>query len=181
MKRAQTLRPRRRAFTLIELLTVIAVIGILAGILIPTVGAARKAAVKSKSRAQMTGYATAIAQFKSQYGYYPTGLTDAGASISGEDEFIIALSGRDPNTNDPATGDWGNNRAMRFYSFSEEEFDDADNLTDGFGNEIYIAVDADGNGTITNPSGGDAIRSGVIAWSYEENTPANGVIVQTWD
>jgi prepilin-type N-terminal cleavage/methylation domain len=37
-------RPRRRAFTLIELLTVIAIIGILAAIIIPTVGRVRASA-----------------------------------------------------------------------------------------------------------------------------------------
>ena len=39
-------------FTLIELLAVLAVIGILAGILVPTVGAARNAAWNARTRVQ---------------------------------------------------------------------------------------------------------------------------------
>jgi len=180
MKPSIQLRPRRRAFTLIELLAVIAVIGILAGILIPTVSSARKAAIKSKSRAQMTGYATAIAQFKSTYGYYPTGLTDNGTSVSGSDDFLIALSGRDPNNNNPSTGSWGNARAMRFYSFDEGEFDeDSGDLVDGFGNEIYVAVDANGDGSITVPEDG-ATRTGVAIWSLDEQGDGD-VLVKTWD
>lgn len=43
-----THRARRHAFTLIELLTVIAIIGILAAILIPTVSTVRKTARKAE-------------------------------------------------------------------------------------------------------------------------------------
>ena len=42
-------RPARAAFTLIELLTVIAIIGILAAIIIPTVGKVRQTAKQSRS------------------------------------------------------------------------------------------------------------------------------------
>ncbi len=65
------LRPRA-AFTLIELLTVIAIIGVLAVIIIPSTSSARVAANKAKTRAQFGQWATAIEAFRQEYGYYPT-------------------------------------------------------------------------------------------------------------
>jgi prepilin-type N-terminal cleavage/methylation domain-containing protein len=62
---------RVRAFTLIELLTVIAIIGILAGIIIPVVGGVRSSAKKTKTRIQFTQWSAGIRTFKQVYGYYP--------------------------------------------------------------------------------------------------------------
>ncbi|MCU0793273.1 MAG: prepilin-type N-terminal cleavage/methylation domain-containing protein [Opitutaceae bacterium] len=53
-------RGAKRAFTLIELLTVIAIIGILAAILIPTVGAVRKRALKSQCASNLRQLGTAV-------------------------------------------------------------------------------------------------------------------------
>ena len=64
-------RSRLQAFTLIELLTVIAIIGILAAITIPTVGAVRNSAKKTKTRIQFTQWAAGIRTFKQVYGFYP--------------------------------------------------------------------------------------------------------------
>ena len=62
---------RRSAFTLIELLTVVAIIGLLIGILLPSLSAARKQAFKAKVKAQVSAIAKALEMFKNDVGDYP--------------------------------------------------------------------------------------------------------------
>jgi prepilin-type N-terminal cleavage/methylation domain-containing protein len=62
----------RSAFTLIELLTVIAIIGILAKILIPAVGQVREVANKSKSSANMRSIAVSYATYSTAGGRIKT-------------------------------------------------------------------------------------------------------------
>ncbi|MDP0495631.1 MAG: prepilin-type N-terminal cleavage/methylation domain-containing protein [Verrucomicrobiota bacterium JB024] len=189
----KTLRPRRRAFTLIELLTVIAVIGILASILIPTVGAAKKAANKAKTKAQYVGWANALQNFKSTYGYYPNIFNNGQLNLSNNSEdFIEALSGRDKNGETVTTG--GNRRAAGFYSFAEGEFEMAANgdisetqLADAFNNpNIIIYVDHDNDGQITGlpaegaDTGNKTVRTKVAIMS-DCRQYADGERVHSWE
>ena len=159
-------------FTLIELLMVIAIIGILAGILIPTVGAVRTQANLAASKAQLSNYVTAITMFKGEYGYYPfpKAQTNNGANINSlSDDFIETLSGRNDTGGTVSKG--GNRRRISFHSFSESEFllkdDDTLDYTtiaDRFNNSrIFIAIDGDGNGEVSVP-GNSELKSSVTAY-----------------
>jgi len=154
---------KKQGFTLIELLMVIAIIGILAGILIPTVGAVRKQANIAASKSQLSNYVTAIQMFKGEYGYYPFVTSNADVSYdlsSKSTDFIKTLSGRDPSSNNAKVTFGGNRRQIGFHSFSESEFewDDATDaasatqLSDRFNNtNLIIVIDGDGDGQITVP------------------------------
>jgi prepilin-type N-terminal cleavage/methylation domain-containing protein len=62
-----------RAFTLIELLVVIAIIGILAGLLLPTLGRAKERAKVTKAQTAISGLATALNSYYTEYGKWPIG------------------------------------------------------------------------------------------------------------
>jgi prepilin-type N-terminal cleavage/methylation domain-containing protein len=57
--------------TLMELLIVLAIISLLVGLLLPALGAVRKAAREAKQQAQITTIELALVAFKNDYGDYP--------------------------------------------------------------------------------------------------------------
>jgi prepilin-type N-terminal cleavage/methylation domain-containing protein len=63
--------PRRRGFTLVELLVVIVVIAILIALLLPAINGAVRTARVGAASAEINQLAQALAQFKAQYGVYP--------------------------------------------------------------------------------------------------------------
>lgn len=63
---------KQRGFTLIELLVVIAIIGVLAGILMPSLARAKQAARITQAKTEMQGIKAAIQQYYNTYNRYPT-------------------------------------------------------------------------------------------------------------
>ena len=168
----------RSGFTLIELLVVIAIIGILAGILIPTLAAVNVAAKKTSSKVFFSQVELALLMYKTDYGYYPTQLqtssnTDSAiidlSDLDTSIKFIQATTGRNPDgTNlEAATQTLLNKRARSFISYSQTDFyipestntPSNNQLADKFNNpNITVLLDSDGNGFITPPGNSTSYR-----------------------
>ena len=70
------LQIRRRAFTLVEMLLVITIIGILAALVIPKMVGRSEQARQTAVRADLSSIKTALDAFEVDNGYYPKSLQD---------------------------------------------------------------------------------------------------------
>jgi prepilin-type N-terminal cleavage/methylation domain-containing protein len=90
------MRYKRNGFTIVELLTVLAIIALLAGLLIPALNMARNAARVAKQKVQFVSIDQAIYAFRNDYGDYPPSNLDTTAgSYCGAQKLAEALLGLD--------------------------------------------------------------------------------------
>ncbi len=155
---------RLRAFTLVELLTVIAVLGILAAILVPVVGRAQEAARRARVKTQFAQWAVALEGFRAEYGYYPNFADATTAPLPSDCRinavpglFFQTLTGRreDGDAPDLPRALAANPRRVAFLTFTADEVGPGANppISDGFGNtDIVLLVDRDGDGLIPPPA-----------------------------
>jgi prepilin-type N-terminal cleavage/methylation domain-containing protein len=85
-------------FTLVELLTVIAVIGIIAALIFPVARTVKRQTILHSAQAQMAQLQTALERYKSVYGFYPPGSSRALTNqlyFELEGTFLTNISGAD--------------------------------------------------------------------------------------
>jgi prepilin-type N-terminal cleavage/methylation domain-containing protein len=128
-------RSRRAGFTLIELLGVIAIIGILLGIIFPAISSAIRSSKRHRSRWQFVEIKSALDSYHLHYGCYPDflcryevpiALNDHGAAL------MDSLQGGKPSERNPD--------GIRFMEFPSA-FGDKPIFVDQFGSDrIYIIL-----------------------------------------
>jgi len=91
---------KKKGFTLVELLTVLAIITMLIGLLLPSLSMVRKFAKETKQKAQLATIGAALTTFRNDYGDYPRSNCPypppaAGSDYSGAQKLAEALLGWD--------------------------------------------------------------------------------------
>jgi prepilin-type N-terminal cleavage/methylation domain-containing protein len=181
---------RVAAFTLLELLAVITIIGVLAALVIPTVTSVHASADRVRTRVQFEQWVIACAQFRQEYGYLPVlGTGNKLKTAADTQAFVRMLSGRNLDGSEVADSSdlMGNTKRIMFHAFADSELQNG-LLTDAFGNtEFGVICDMDGDGLVKpgidgvvpsvqsiagatfTPSGTDlpasGVRAGVIFYS----------------
>jgi len=85
----------KTGFTLVELLTVLAIIALLVGLLIPSLTMIRNTAKKAKQKAQLTEIGLALTAFRNDHGDYPPSSWLAPGDYCGAQKLAEALLGWD--------------------------------------------------------------------------------------
>ncbi|MHC4496361.1 MAG: type II secretion system protein [Planctomycetota bacterium] len=88
---------RRAAFTIVELLTVMSIIVILIGLLVPALNQVKRFAQEVKQKAQLSSISTAIELFNSEFDGYPdsSAMGPDGMAYSGAMKLCEAVMGQD--------------------------------------------------------------------------------------
>jgi len=159
----------KSAFTLIELLIVIAIIGILMSLLFPAVNSAIDAARKAQAKNDVTQIATAVIAYETEYGKLPA--TNDKTTVSGD--WLQALGGSN-------SGSSLNPRQIVFIELQTAKkgksgLTNNNTFVDPWGGTYQIAFDGDYDNTI--PSAGKSpgavatnLRKKVAVWNENTNS-----------
>jgi type II secretory pathway pseudopilin PulG len=182
-----------------ELLAVVAIIGILAAILVPTLSSARTASNKARTRTQFSQWGAAFENFRQEYGSYPQLYTtatlrvvnaNASTTATAEHLFHDTLTGhrRDPSgtwpaatTRVPPMPQAQNTRRIQFVSFTDNDFVVQADVTNGLNTTRELNFIRDGFHNTSIAVITDANLDGVInardaAGGYPAVTVAGGTL-----
>jgi prepilin-type N-terminal cleavage/methylation domain-containing protein len=160
----RTHKTQKSAFTLIELLTVVAIIAILVALLFPAIGTAIKKAEKARAQAAVTGLAVGFKAYFNEFSRFPTNFPSDSTS------YPITT-----NSFDPPPG----RAKISVFDFT---LDKKNRFVDPWGNSYMVRVDANYDNQVTPPSGA-VVNASVLVWSWGPSGGSStwsGDEIQSW-
>lgn len=155
------MKQREGGFTLVELLTVIAIIALLAGLIFPAVISVQDKAKRSKAKSMIQSLSVALKMYQNDFGVYPTD-SDVGAS-SGAAALYTALGQRYIGTSAGNVGP--------YMEFKSKDLNGSSEVVDPWGTPYYYYPDDDDGST------GDAPYNNVYSFDLysagkDQTTPS---------
>ena len=180
-----------RAFTMTEMLTVIAVIGVLLALLFPAIKNSMLKAESAKAQTAISGLQTAFKAYYTEYGKWPVFTSDLSRSnytYIVDTNFVGLLQGA--NNHGTLTGGGpgplsppynllntssltGNARQIRFLEFKKEDLDSALGFLDPWKHPYYCRFDVTYGNDVDDPFTGwssginpaTKVKVGFVIWS----------------
>jgi prepilin-type N-terminal cleavage/methylation domain-containing protein len=167
--RKNVTRSSQTGFTLVELLVVISIVGMLAGLMSVAVPRAMESGKKAKAKGELTAIVAAVKAYKQEYGCWPgSSTTDIDKPFPDADSksLLSALSG----TNNALVE---NPKSVRFLEGAGTD----GTMQDPWGTQYLVVVDSDESNSMTYK--GKMISISVLAVSFgkdkkQDSTPGSG-------
>jgi prepilin-type N-terminal cleavage/methylation domain-containing protein len=167
--RKNVTRSRQTGFTLVELLVVISIVGMLAGLMSVAIPRAMEGGKKAKAKGELNAIVAAVKAYNQEYGRWPGSSTadiDKPFQDANSKSLLSALSG----TNNALVE---NPKSIRFLEGASTD----GTMKDPWGTQYLVVVDSDESNSMTYQ--GKLISVSVLAVSFgkdktQDTTPGSG-------
>jgi prepilin-type N-terminal cleavage/methylation domain-containing protein len=154
----------KNGFTLIEMLVVIAILGILMAMMIPAAGMIIKRAKVSTAKSDAGISTTAMVKYLAEYNRWPGYVSSQDPNYTDADWVRVMT----PSPGDPSSP--FNLKRIKFFEPSSGSLGAGDTahagaFVDPWGNPFQYTVDFNRQGQVGNPEATGVIRAQAIAWS----------------